>query len=647
MSSGDCVTCEKRKRKCDRTRSSAGCRRCAQARIECGGYPTTVSSKIPRPKHNSRGVQPQAGTTRHGRSENINDDKITSFVGPPIPNQPSESPESNSAAPLSNDRGHDLDFLDRPFGGFIHQQTANLHSQATIHGQFSSHPLAIPTPISTQNPTLAVQIPTPVDNQAPRVRPGGPMTAGQASLFDALFSLANDSPTTLPYSPESTVPGLAHELSLGECGASIMRRASSGSDSQMELATNQSENFEGSDDEASNKLLLGLLDELVLDRKVESNMVPFVVQSFMMWIGRFIFESTRSISFARDTIIRGHSLGDDIRQTTILVANAALAVSKSTYYEFTHYTALYSHLVKGALEAQACNELTREAAMVAMEYFPQLISLTCKMGPLANVLNLVDLYAPIFRRACPESNGFVNLAQRLAAVQVNLKYYVSFDILLSVITHRPMLFRYDLNFLSQQDEESLNEDDGPGMRWSIGIPARLVFAFARINTLMENLGDCIDQEVLRDLKGEIGSCKPIISYSPGDDPALTVGKLMVQESWKLAGYIYLYMGLCRANSDDAQVVQIQKRFMELLETIKPRRYPDLFLILPILIVGIATSSADRFVLRARLWGVSECSKPGTMGNDVIRILNDIWVHAVERPSVWLDLRTACLRIVGM
>ncbi|KAH7345496.1 hypothetical protein B0J17DRAFT_41954 [Rhizoctonia solani] len=179
-------------------------------------------------------------------------------------------------------------------------------------------------------------------------------------------------------------------------------------------------------------------------------------------------------------------------------------------------------------------------------------------------------------------------------------------------------------------------------------PARLVVALARINSLLEDYGSFVNQDVVQELEREIKACKPIISFSPGEDSALLIGRLMVQESWRMAGYIYLYMGLCGADTNDARVIKVQKQFMGLLESVKSRRNPDLFLVLPILIIGIATpSAADQSILLSRLWGVSECNKIQTMGNDVVRMLNDIWAHTTGRPAVWSDLRTSCLRVTGV
>ncbi|CAE6495350.1 unnamed protein product [Rhizoctonia solani] len=287
-----------------------------------------------------------------------------------------------------------------------------------------------------------------------------------------------------------------------------------------------------------------------------------------------------------------------------------------------------------------------------MESCHEFISITSKVGSLANVLKIMDLYAPVFRRACPEpSDKFVNLPQKLTStglLDLNLKYYATFDVIQSVITHRPMFFRYNLDFISPQDEELLDAENGPGLRWLIGVPDRLVFVLGKMNNLFEDYGNHVDPGMVRELEEDIEACKPIIFSNQEDDPNLVLGRLVVQESWRLLGYVYLYMGLCGAESSDARVVKVQKMFMRLLSGVKPRRNPDSFLLFPMLVLGVATSSlSDQSILLARLWGVSECNKLGTMGNDVVRILNDVWARTVGRSAVWSDLRKACLRIIGV
>ncbi|KEP45327.1 putative fungal zn(2)-cys(6) binuclear cluster domain protein [Rhizoctonia solani 123E] len=472
------------------------------------------------------------------------------------------------------------------------------------------------------------------------------MTPGQASLFDSIFSLA-DNPLVLPCTPESPALSCIPDTGGAE-SAGIESQGRFGLHSQIEPTVGLPKPLDEGID-TDDPVMVGVLHELVLDREVESNTIPFLAHAFTSWMNRFIFEPVRSSSLARATIVRGHTLGEEAHQRMIMVANTVLAVSKSSDYELSYYTILYQYLVKRVLEARTCRGLTREAAMKAVESCHELISITTKVGSLANVINLMDLYAPVFRRACPEPSGLVNLSRRLTAAEVNLKYFASYDVIQSMIAHRPMFFRYDLDIPSPQDEELLDADNRPGLKWSIGVPDRLIITLAKMNILLEDYGSCVDQKVIQELRAEITrACKPVASPSPEDDPAQMVGRLTVQESWRLVGYVYLYMGLCGADSKDARVVKVQQQFMRLLETVKSRRNPDVHLVIPMIVMGIATSSpADQNILFTRLWGVTECSKPGTVGNDVTRMLKDIWERARERPAVWSDLRIACLRVIGM
>ncbi|CAE6411647.1 unnamed protein product, partial [Rhizoctonia solani] len=373
-----CVTCEARNKKCDRTRGPAGCRRCVRAGIKCGGYP---NSMVPRLKHNNRGSEPQASASLEGHSEYTNPGSIpsSSSIDPLVPGHNiSRLGGNNSAAPTIED----LNFLDWSSGIPIPQYTNPHSSIANPRGQLPT-PLVsqtlipsarhIPTPLIQQNRTQIVQLLTPPDESrartsASRARPGGPMTPGQASLFDSIFSLA-DNPPVLPRSPESPGSSVVRSPSVGsERSSAIGQMHNPDSHHQATPAVDRPE---GHDDRTNfddpENLQVGLLNELALDREVESNIVPFLAHCFTSWMSRFIFEPTQSISLARDTIIRGHTLGEEVRQKMILVANTVLAISKSTDYELTYFATLYKQVVRGVQEARACNILTREAAMKAME----------------------------------------------------------------------------------------------------------------------------------------------------------------------------------------------------------------------------------------------------------------------------------------
>ncbi|CAE6478222.1 unnamed protein product [Rhizoctonia solani] len=424
---------------------------------------------------------------------------------------------------------------------------------------------------------------------------------------------------------------------------------SSSSYPQARLNVDRSTYPDEVDPEDRENLQVALLDGLVLDRELESNMVSFLVHSFTSWMSRFLFEPARVIPLFREAIVRSHSYGPEAHQRMVLIAKSVLNVSESTDYDLTPFTILYNQLVKTVAEARAHGDLTREAAVEAMQSCHEVISLMCKVCTLASVLNTMDLCAPVFRRACPESgNEFVNLPKVLTGFDIHLKLYATMDVLLSAITHRPMFFRYNLDFLSPLDEELLNSDDGPGLRWLAGVPDRLIVTLAKMNTFLEDYGNRVDSERIKDLEREISACTATFFCGPGSDPALSLGRIVVQESWRLVAFIYLYMGLCGADSSDVRVVDSQKKFMRLLEGIRPRRNPDTFLVVPMMILGVATpSSEDQAIILARLWGISECKKPETLGNDMIRMLMDLWARTAQRPTVWSDVRQTCFRITGM
>jgi hypothetical protein len=152
----------------------------------------------------------------------------------------------------------------------------------------------------------------------------------------------------------------------------------------------------------------------------------------------------------------------------------------------------------------------------------------------------MQLSAPIFRRACPGSQeAFVHLPSLLLQSNLSLRYFAVFDTLMSVITNRPMFFRYNVAFTQQVPESKMYIQDYFGMQWFYGVPDRLVITLARMNALREDYGDCVGTTTIRELELEIANFQPVLG--PSDEPTLIVSRLVVQECWRQAAYIYLYM----------------------------------------------------------------------------------------------------------
>ncbi|CAE7074391.1 unnamed protein product [Rhizoctonia solani] len=607
MSSSGCVTCEARKIKCDQTKGPNGCRRCAKAGLECGGYLATRTSRSARGirNSNSQAKLTSTDTPPHSLSPpDLATNKSTEIINSGAILGGSGSGGNVFAAPDG--------WSDCPIGApslqeLIDQRSYELATPTTEHG--ATPPLGRIPLISTGDNPLA-QMPTPPNEGTPLPPLDGPITPVQPNSSDPTFN-PPDELITAPWAPLS--PGLlARMSSMG--GEKMLGPWSQG----KPVSSRPTYRDDESEREDPQNLQVELLNGLVLDRKVQSNMVSFLVHSFTSWMSRFLFEPTRVIPLFREFIVRGHSYGYEAHRRMILIANSVLNVSESTNYDLAPFRTLYNELIKGVVEARARSDLTRDIAIETMQSCHEVISIMCKVCSLASILNTMNLCAPVFRRACPEaSNEFVNLPRILTSFDVHLKLYATMDVLLSAITHRPMYFRYDLEFPSPMIEQILNADDGPGLRWLAGVPDGLIVTIARMNTYLEDYGGQLDPESVQALEKEILACTTAFPSGTEADPALTLGRIVVQESWRL--------GLCGADSSDSRVVRAQKKFMRLLAGVKPRRNPDTFLVVPMMILGVAsTSLADQSIILARLGGISECKRPETLGNDMIRMLTNLW-----------------------
>ncbi|CAE6359761.1 hypothetical protein BN14_06256 [Rhizoctonia solani AG-1 IB] len=211
-----------------------------------------------------------------------------------------------------------------------------------------------------------------------------------------------------------------------------------------------------------------------------------------------------------------------------------------------------------------------------------------------------------------------------------------------------MNFRYDTTTLPEVEEPIFNLTKGLGVRWAYGVPDKLVILLARMNGLLEDFGSNVDPLTIKQLEMEIEAIEAFVV--PSADHNLDVGILAVQECWRQAAYIYLYMGLCGADSHDPRVVRTHGKFIEVFTRTKPGRMPDSFLILALPILGIATRHPDeQELLKRRMMALPECSRRGASGNQLIQMLEAIWSLANEsgRSMTWSDLRLVSLYVAGV
>ncbi|CUA70989.1 putative disease resistance protein At5g66910 [Arabidopsis thaliana] [Rhizoctonia solani] len=461
-----------------------------------------------------------------------------------------------------------------------------------------------------------------------------PYTPG--NFLDSMFSLAWPSNQPRRTSPQLTQP------------------------SQLDDGVDQSDDLE--------EAQAALTGFLALDPTVESNGLPFVLQGCATWVSHSVFEPLSVAQVVRNDIIWNYVMGEKPRQILHLVVNTTNELTPSAVYNqvesrcFRAAEAIFwQRLAEAGTRIESSRGLNQQQANEAMLFVNQArtrltvyaidlssskwILIKCRVDSLSNVLGFMQLAAPIFRRACPDPlDGFINLPTLFATTIPIFQHYIMMDAILGMLTVRPMFFRYSVRFTPEAPESLFSRADVPSLRCTCGIPDRLVMTFTHMNGLVEDFGSYIPKHMTDELEQDIKRMKPIVGVST--EPLLMIRRMVVHQAWFQAALIYLYMGLCGCDSTDARVMTIRSRFIKLLASTKPRRNIDSFLVLPLVILGVATESQEeRNMIRRRMFGVPECARPGRMGHDFVRILEKIWSRRC--PVVWGDLRKACWEVTGV
>ncbi|QRW22657.1 oxalate decarboxylase [Rhizoctonia solani] len=391
-----------------------------------------------------------------------------------------------------------------------------------------------------------------------------------------------------------------------------------------------------------------------MDKNVKDNALPFVLECYSRWAIARVYEPLKVVHAMRDQVIQQFA-SDNGRKRTIMIANVMKMFGQDLVIDGRGQfilNCLASDVQEKSIAFMKTPPLfdiamDRRNAMRALDSVLEILALQVNTQPIAACIRSLDNAAPIFRRACIEPPGQpLNLPNIMMEHSLNLRHFATIDIVRSVSTGQPTYFRYEVPFSLELCEKMYQMQDVSGLQWLYGFPDQFVMLFAWIHCLCEKPGGNVSE-----LIAWVESILPQIKIAVGEfgDPLLRIGRMVVQDCWRYAVRIYLYMVLGGANALDPRVMRVQKDFMRLLRGVKPARNPDAFLMSPIIIAGVATlKERDRHTLRRRMLNVRECAEPGTSGNDGMLQLEDVWARTkVEgRPAVWSDLGIAVRRVTG-
>ncbi|CAE6441981.1 unnamed protein product [Rhizoctonia solani] len=459
------------------------------------------------------------------------------------------------------------------------------------------------------------------------------MTSGQASLLNALFSLGPSTSERVLATPSSTsTPPSTNDSTWPS------------PDTEEDL---ESETSEESDPEGVRQLICGAP---TLEPTVPSNSLPFVLYSYATMATRTLYEPLKMAGQMREWLTDRFNYSEESRSGVTMFAQIFYTIW-NTRASATDYIPMAARIITKLRQrvTQSSSSLSLASQTQAQKTRTlgdalEVITVQFQTDSLRSMIDVMTETASLFRSTCPEpAHELIDLSSKLTHTDICLRHFTLLDVLFSVTTLRPMLFRYNTHF----DKEFRDRED-VGMQWFNGIPGEFILIMARINMLLTDRWATVEPGVIAEIEQQLKDFKSTPGKSP--DAYLMVARLAVQECWRLAVLVHLYMSLCGANAKDPRVEKAQRSFMRVLDRTKPSRTPDIFLLAPLNLVGRVTyRPREREIIRQRLLNLQECAHPGTCGNDTVRILEDVWARADAegRPAVLSDARIATLAVTGI
>ncbi|CAE6506112.1 unnamed protein product [Rhizoctonia solani] len=620
-STAGCYTCKRRKKKCDETQPQ--CLRCIHSRRECEGY-------APLESPDSRGVMRRAKTGLAGAAPPRHQSSAPDSL----------EPQSRSNLPTSTSTPGHSDSLTPPI-----YPDASLSPWATTNDPVSFLPtktICYPNnTASTSTPPvreLSTGLPTP---------PFAPLDRPNVS-GSTILSYPLNSDDNLPDRHTQDVMPVQIQRWL-EPYQSMARNLPCGSISEVE----EGDSSEGDPDEVKQELY----SIPIPDSNTTDNTLPFILQCYARWINLAVFEPEKAANPIGESVVNKFMRSPEERPRIILLANVIGSLGKSIKPN-SKITTLVAHLSSEAyrnidnfLSNKPSNdsETDRQKALDALDLVMEVILIQRYSRTMFDVVKFMEAVAPVFRRACPEPmNQYVNLPRAVMSPKINIRHFATSDVIVCATTGRPMLFRYDMT--CPPDILECISDGRYGMQWLHGIPDQYIIILARINVLAEELvlGATVSPHCVAEIENQIQQVE--VWTDDSADPVSTIWRFTVRQCWRMTAYVYLYMVLCRARTDDPRVLESVNGFVRLMNIVKSARNPDAFLYIPMIIVGAAAyRKQDREVIRSRMLGLQECINPGSCGYDALHILLDLWARTdgENRAADWHDFRVSAFRIMGV
>ncbi|CAE6489439.1 unnamed protein product [Rhizoctonia solani] len=604
-----CLACKTKRKKCDETKPH--CLRCQKSRTPCPGYtyiqdpnnPTGKPRTLPGPR------------TVLGRSRTTGFQGTSLMAKTAVPELQQEDQLSLNNCWVNSNISHGV------LGGSKIENHATISESIDTSGQY-------PIDGSVWHPSinLGTSRSLVAENQdlvraLPRVGVAPPLTSGQASLLAALFSLGQ----APDLDPPPLRPQPNADLLFDPNALLVTNRSSPDGEKEIDIVIHDNEDTEG--------VVSVIRHELALDKTAESNALPFVLQGYAAWVNRMAFEPQKLTDIARNLVFSHFEDGEQSRWSITLLANIGNKIGGVELLQGTDnpvLSALQRVVRRRIKTVKALHNPRRTELIKALECVVETMLIHFFISPLSEVITLRQEAAPIFRQLCPEPLGApINLLSILQHPLSCMRQYVQIDIFSIVIMDMPSLFQYDIALPATQSlalYQSVPANQADGItQWLHGIPNEIILLFARMKA-MQRSGLVPNNDTVASLEWDIHKLPPYSGSS--SDRFLSIMRSVVQECWRQAAFIYLYMVVCGDLCDTPRVQGALRRYLRLLNGTNPGRLPDEFLIMNLVLVAPAAQRPrDRAVIRQRLLGIYALGKTFRANKSFIGLIEDNWARA--------------------
>ncbi|KAH7322349.1 hypothetical protein B0J17DRAFT_683753 [Rhizoctonia solani] len=207
----------------------------------------------------------------------------------------------------------------------------------------------------------------------------------------------------------------------------------------------------------------------------------------------------------------------------------------------------------------------------------------------------------------------VSLLSALTTGRVEIRRFVFYDIMCSLVLGVPTLAEYD------STGSQIATDEVP-FEWVHGVPVEMIVNITEVHKWRAQLNN-VDWRVLETRTLEWSWSGRDVQF---EESVQMIYRVAILESWRHATLIYIYMGMCGATSHDPRVQASVQQVIKLMGVVNDTHI-DAHFSIPSVIVGVAARyEYQRALIFQKLKSFNGIRLCTVRGRDFARVLQHLW-----------------------